>query len=109
MNNSPSSATRILDGLDTARLNRLTEEQRTLIVTIMARAAERSYRRGVQQGITIRENRPQAVHSDLHAWRYGVSGDLSPPLDGGLIETSVARLLAENRSLRCVGLGLGVW
>jgi hypothetical protein len=66
------------------------------LVKVMARVAERAYRRGAQQGVHIARNRPQDLPKDLADWRYGRSADSSPGLDGGFTTTAVKRLEMES-------------
>lgn len=96
---SPSS-TDILAGVDTDDLADLSPRQRQVLAIIMARAAERSYRRGFQQGVSISERRPDCLPSDLHEWRYTASADASPWADAAKVETSLERLHTENSGLR---------
>lgn len=86
-------------GLDLSPLGDLTAEQRSLIAQLMARAAERSYRRGFQQGAHIATDRPEDLPADLHEWRYGTTTDLSPWADDRVAETSLDRLMTENQTL----------
>lgn len=82
----------------------ITDRQRDAIVTLMARASERAYRRGFQQGESIGRRRPEDVRADLSAWRYGYSTDDSPWADAARIETSADRLFCENTNLHRLGL-----
>lgn len=93
------SATDVLAGLDTSHLNSLAPDQRKLLLVIMARVAERSYRRGAQQGHTYAK-RGEFLPQSMGDWRYGSSTDVSPWLVPARVETSVERLLTENRGLR---------
>src|SRR3546814_12642073 len=89
----------VLADLDIDPLDTLTTAQRRVLAVIMSRVAERSYRRGAQQGATIALNRPGDLPASLHDWRYGEGADASPWLDGNATESSLGRLLAENGGL----------
>lgn len=78
-------------GIDSATKDR--------IAKLMARIAERSYRRGFQQGAHIATTRPADLPKDLNAWRYGTSTDKSPWGDSNHVENSIERLFGENREL----------
>ncbi len=91
--------TDITAGLDLNGFEPLTPAQLRVVYTLMARAAERSYRRGVQQGAHIQKTRPHTLPSDLHRWRYGMSTDASPWVDSNRVETAIERLETENRRL----------
>jgi hypothetical protein len=69
----------------------------------LARASERAYRRGFQQGVVISGKRPECIRPALHDWRYGISTDKSPWADARLCEPSLTRLWAENPHLRELG------
>lgn len=97
------SATDITDGLADDALADLTEVQRATVVLLMARAAERSYRRGFQQGVVVEALRSNEVRAELHDWRYGPSTDLSPWADGPRVEPSWHRLFMENPQLHRLG------
>lgn len=98
------SAYDITADLDLAFINALREDDRTELARLIARAAERSYRRGFQQGATVALNRPADLPEDLHAWRYRVGTDISPWADAPRAETSLTRLHGENSGLRPLGL-----
>jgi hypothetical protein len=98
------SAYDITDGLDLAFLEDVAEDDMLELARLMARAAERSYRRGFQQGATIARNRPSVLPVDLHAWRYGTTTDISPWADAPRAETSLTRLHVENDRLCALGL-----
>ncbi|MFD1951360.1 hypothetical protein ACFSGX_11355 [Sphingomonas arantia] len=98
------AANDITDGIPDDVLNALPEEAKAVVRTLLARVSERSYRRGVQQGVTVSQRSPGSLPKDLHAWRYGASTDLSVWADFDMVEPSMSRLYAENGSLRRVGL-----
>lgn len=99
----PESATNITAGLDMDLLRGMTADQRAIVAVLMARAAERSYRRGLQQGATIAQKRPADLPANIHDWRYGISTDASPWADSNRVETSLHRLHTENGDLRRLG------
>ena len=49
-----------------------------MIIKLLARVAERSYRRGAQQGITLAARHPERMPDLLCNWRYDYSTDLAP-------------------------------
>lgn len=93
------SALDVAHGLDVDFIHALPYPNWSALMRLMARVAERSYRRGFQQGATIALNRAQDLPLDLSLWRYGAPLDISPWADAPRAETSVHRLLAENPSL----------
>ncbi|WP_076071750.1 hypothetical protein [Sphingomonas montana] len=98
------TATDITDGVPDDVLTDLPEEAKAIVRTLLARVSERSYRRGVQQGVTVFQRSPGSLPKDLHDWRYGTSTDLSVWADFDMSEASVSRLYTENMSLRRAGL-----
>lgn len=94
------SAHDVTHGLEMARLNDINPKQREIVVTLLARVAERSYRRGVQQGAHIAQERPGELHRNLEAWRYGMSTDKSPSPDSNHVQSAIDRLKTENTNLR---------
>ncbi|WP_103728914.1 hypothetical protein [Novosphingobium sp. HII-3] len=94
----------ITTDLDLAFLKELPKDDLLELTRLMARAAERSYRRGFQQGATIARGEPAALPLDLHEWRYGTTTDISPWADAPRAETAVSRLHGENSRLRALGL-----
>lgn len=94
------------DGISERALADLTAAQRRVVVKLLARVSERSYRRGAQQGITFQRNRPHTLPDDigLHDWRYGTSTDEAPWLDMRHVESAMERLFVENPGLRRLGL-----
>lgn len=90
-------------------LSRLDGETADKLLDLIAGIAERSYRRGFQQGAFIQENGGE-YHSPLGDWRYGVcySRALSPEADR--FETTSR----ERLGLECAGwldhvFGCGRW
>lgn len=65
-------------------------------VAFMARVSEQSYRRGVQQAIELYKKNAidEKILGDLHEYRYGITLNASPGLDG-YRTSSVSRLEAE--------------
>jgi hypothetical protein len=77
------------------------------LLKVMARVAERAYRRGAQQGVHIAQNRPQDLPKDLGDWRYGPSADKSVGLDTNtkFATTAVERLEMESGDFaRIIGM-----
>ena len=85
----------------------LSKQDRKKLRRLIARIAERSYRRGAQQGAYLAAiGDPDMVPIDkLHDWRYGISLDLSPALDGPLRRPSLDLLDQEQSDLHRIGLG----
>lgn len=75
-------------------MENMTDKEREEILRVMARAAEKSYRRGFQQGATLGGD-----EMEIHYWRYGRGLDNSPGRTYGNVEKSLDRLLMENRDL----------
>jgi hypothetical protein len=95
---------RVTTGINEGTFKSLTERQRKALVKIMARIAERSYRRGAQQGAHVAQNRPQCLPPSLADWRYDNSLDRSPWLDWKRKpEPSTCRLFTENPDLEELG------
>ena len=65
------------------------------LIKILARVAERAYRRGAQQGVHFARTKPQVLPQCMHDWRYCTSVDNSIGLDG-FKTTSEARLFMET-------------
>ena len=87
-------------------LAHLSERDKRAVLLAMAGAAERAYRRGAQQALTIREKRPEALPADLHRWRYSIPVVRAPWLDErGNPQTSLDRLEMEEQGA-LVRLGL---
>jgi hypothetical protein len=95
------SAHDITDGLPDGAFDHLSARDRARLIKLMARLAERSYRRGFQQGTTKGDfARPQMVAG----WRFRRSTDKSPWLDQpGRVEDSRSRLFMENHGLERIG------
>ena len=85
----------VTKGLDLGFIHDLTDAQRLALGKAMARAAEKSYRRGFQQGAQIGGDQLK-----LHDWRYLRSLDSSPaPDQGGFARCPVDILLYESPDL----------
>ncbi len=94
-NGLPDDAFRHLSGKDKARL-----------VKLMARLAERSYRRGFQHGAVAKQASPalDACGVEIYDWRYGRVTDQCPIFGHpGFSEAAIGRLFMENRGLRGLG------
>jgi hypothetical protein len=79
----------------------LPEKTKKKLTRIMARLAERSYRRGFQQGVFLSREGRQIV--DLYHFRYQTSLDAAPMTDGGYIDSATNRLFMENGVLCDLG------
>jgi hypothetical protein len=73
----------------------LTDQQKHVVLTLLARVSEASYRRGAQHGAFIERNRPGDLPRDLWRWRYEVHQDRSPWLDRDHTEPASDRLSCE--------------
>jgi len=57
----------------------LSKADRESLYLIMARIAERSYRRGLQQGVALeRRGEMKMTNAELHDWRYNIGLDTAP-------------------------------
>ena len=72
----------------------LDKHTRAQLVRLMARIAEKAYRRGVQHGATLTKS--PLLRDDLSTWRYRPGADLSPWADSPTTTTSVHRLFSEH-------------
>lgn len=91
-------------GIELDAFDHLSAADKAKLLRLMARVAEKAYRRGAQQGLVYAEQHPSASHADLVDWRYGASLDVSPALlHKGERERSVDRLLMEAPGLRQMG------
>ena len=82
-------------GLDLGFIHDLTDAQRSALAKVVARAAEKSYRRGFQQGAQIGGDQLK-----LHDWRYLRSLDKSPtPDQRGPARSPVDILFQESPDL----------
>lgn len=92
-------------GLRHGEFDHLTDGDRGKLLRLMARLAEKSYRRGAQQGAVL--GAEGVIAHDLHAWRYERSLDRCPWLDDPQhTETALDRLLIENDDLRRIGFDI---
>jgi hypothetical protein len=94
----------VTHGMPDGALEALDARTKALLVKLMARVAERAYRRGAQQGAHLALTRPQDLPRDLAAWRFRPSTDLSPWLDRRVVKPSTERLFMENPGLELLGL-----
>lgn len=90
-------------GLHLGEFNDLPKKYKKRLVRLMARLAEKSYRRGFQHGIVIGNRRviePEVL-------RFERSLDWSPYTDHpSLKDSAVVRLFMENGELRNIGFVL---
>ena len=93
----------VANGFAPGEFDHLSDRDKASLRRLLARVAERSYRRGAQQGAEMSKRGEIGVK--IHDWRYGPSLDRAPWLHGVRVETSLARLDMENGCLRDIGLG----
>jgi hypothetical protein len=94
-----------LAGIKEDALAGLTPAQKRIVLLLLARVSEASYRRGAQQGAHIQAHRPKLLPDCLATWRYSIHADQSPWLDARRTEPAMQRLECEYRALlRHVGL-----
>src|SRR3546814_12506527 len=72
----------VLADLDVDPLDTLTTAERRVLAIIMSRFAERSYRRGGQQGATTAHNQSCEHTPALPPWRYRGGEEATPCLAG---------------------------
>lgn len=102
--NDLMKSTEITHGMAERTLRKLAKADKARVLKLMARAAEKAYRRGFQQGAHIATTRPKDLPRDLWGWRYGTSLDVSPWADCRHREKALDRLLMECPGLRHTGL-----
>jgi hypothetical protein len=93
----------VINGVKADTFASLSGWQRRALVKIMARIAERSYRRGVQQGALLAREYQERLPKSLAVWRFDISLDRSPWLEGARTEPSTERLFMENGELYELG------
>lgn len=99
------SAYDVTDGIEDQILADLEDDEKSVVMTLLARVSERAYRRGFQQGVVIGPSLPREWKDGLHNWRYAMSTDVSPAGDHPHLRTSaIERLHVENRNLPRLGL-----
>jgi hypothetical protein len=86
----------ILHGLKRDEFRDMPPTTRRKLVKLMARLAEKSYRRGVQQALSV-----GCIHP-VSDWRYGAL-EKSVGIDTRSTETAIERLFEQNSELRQVG------
>jgi hypothetical protein len=69
------TAQHVTHGMPDLALDALDDRTKALVVKLMARVAERAYRRGAQQGAHIALTRPADLPRSLAAWPYRPSAD----------------------------------
>jgi hypothetical protein len=93
------------EGIEEDALAGLTAAQQRVVLVLLARVSEASYRRGAQQGAHIQAHRPERLPDCLATWRYNIHADQSPWLDDIRTEPAMQRLESEYRALlRYAGL-----
>jgi hypothetical protein len=104
MSDLSRSAYDVTAGIRDGALTGISPREKALIVKLLSRVAERSFRRGLQQGVQLKANKPHLQPGQLADWRYGRSTDKAPWFDCKRIETSTNRLFMENWELHRIGL-----
>lgn len=99
-----ASAYHITHDIEDGALSHLSDKDKKLIIKLMARASERSFRRGFQQGVYKSTGCNTMFGKDLSKWRYGRVTDISPWPDSKVVENSIDRLYIENVGLNNIGL-----
>lgn len=94
-------------GLQCLEFDEIPKAKKRKLVKLMARIAERAYRRGVQQGICVSSSegglQPQLrSESGLHRWRYQTDLNKARGIDG-FCTSSLERLFIEERCLMELG------
>lgn len=91
-----------MDGLKSKLgfIKKLSKPEKDALLKLIARNAEKSYRRGVQQGATFERLKVLLNDKQLVDWRFNLSLDLSKSADvRPFTTTSVERLLMEDGTL----------
>lgn len=89
-------------GLPSGMLAGLSAADRTILARLMARIAERAYRRGVCHAASLNSDH---LPDDLSRWRYGIRLDVAPLLGSKhATRPSVALLFNHSPRLRRLGL-----
>lgn len=91
----------ILQGLKHQEFRDLPAKVRRKLVVLMARLAEKSYRRGANHALEV-----GCIHN-VNKWRYGTLAR-SVGIDTQRSESVVERLFEQNGELRQVGLEVGL-
>lgn len=102
---SPFGPHSVAVGLEYEAFAHLSEQDKKRLIRLMARIAEKSYRRGVQQGAALHDC--PMFRDDLAEWRYMTPLDHSAWADSPYTETSVSRLFTENGELYRLGFNDG--
>lgn len=93
----------VASGLKLGEFADLPLERKQKLVKLMARIAEKAYRRGAHQAIHL--SAVGRMHlGDPISWRYGKDLSQSPGIDG-FKQTSRDALFANNPVLNSVGFG----
>ena len=100
------AASSIAKGFEEDRFAALADRDQRDLLKLMARIAEKAYRRGVQQGA---EHCGGELRGNLAEWRYGLPLDRAPQADAPRSVQSLARLSIEcGADLRRLGLRVNV-
>jgi hypothetical protein len=83
----------VMHGLRRGEFQKMDKDQKTLVLRMIARACEQSFRRGFQQGWDSRDRGDKVC--DLHKWRFSTSLGISPSAHDTYHCTSLERLKIE--------------
>ena len=89
-------------GLRDREFEHLSERDRRKLVRLMARIAEKAYRRGAQHGAFLVGQEPM-LRDNLASWRIFPDLDKAPYIDSPYTQTSIERLFMECGGLREIG------
>jgi hypothetical protein len=93
----------VVYGLKEDAFEHLSDRDKKRLVRLMARLAEKSYRRGVQHGSLLTKGMSEDV---MVKWRFEPSLDTSPWIDSRTVQKSIERLFMEAGVLGvCSGHG----
>lgn len=95
---------KVANGFLPGEFEHLSDRDKQSLRRLMARIAERSYRRGAQHGVEL-SRRGEIGVPDVDDWRYAPSLNKSPWLHGQVVQASIERLDLENSCLKEIGLG----
>ena len=93
-------STSIAYGLKEDAFEHLSDRDKKRLVRLMARLAEKSYRRGVQHGAVLAKGMSEDA---MVKWRFERNLDTSPWVDSPTVQKSIERLFMESGVLREIG------
>ena len=79
MSDQAKSPTNVALGIPDNALAHLSDDDQRIILTLLARVSEKSYRRGFQQGHEVPKRNPDRFPPSLFDWRYGADLSFAPP------------------------------